>query len=1028
MPRARRARRPLFAPRPLLAALAALAAAAVALAAAPGLAEARQPRLLTGTYEVLAKDHLTADGGLDHVYSDVLRVPGRAIPLRLPRGHGLTPGTRIRVSAQPTSTRTMDVTSVRRIAPASTVGSAGTSSVLVILAYWTKPDTMTQAKAAAQFFGDSDRWFREVSYGKVGLAGTVTPWVRIGGPSAGRCYDDAEGILARAMTAARNIADKYDAMYFDRTVLYFPRCTGSDTVGVAGWAYEPGTVSWLNGYLDRRTTVHEQGHNYGLGHARSLSCRTAAGTPIMFGPRCTTAEYGDPYDAMGRSSYAAHFSGYRKHKAGWLDGRRRVLTTSSASFTLPPFEKPSSLPLVVIARSARVASRSYWLEFRRPVGMDARLPAGATGGVLVHVVDNGRPGLLLDGTPGDGTVTTAVLKPGTTWTSPDYVKIRVGTIGSTGARVAVSGVRPGPTTPAVPRSFVATAGDTTARLSWLPPAYDGGEPLLDYRVTAVSGEHVHEETVSLAARGTVLTRLENGRTYTVTVRARNADGFGAVTTAYVRPYPMPPAVRIRPPGEAGVPLSGYVELHVEATANPVTQSPIRCVDVLVDGRSLRSTCVPYDTAGAVTVWWDTMQVTNGAHEIVAVATDNLGREAAAVLSVTTRNPVPDVVITAPVHGSVHPDVESLVLEASATIDDPGASVESVEFYDLTEGWRRYLGQVRPSSGVARVTWNVSGVYGTRTIVADAYAGNGRRATSRSVSVTIDHPPAEVAVTSPRDGSTVSGASVQIAADARVVAANSSLYAVQFYVDGQYRATDTAAPYEWTWDTRSVTGAHTVAATAVESSGRRHQAAARVTVANVLPTVSITPPRREYAATEEIVLSGTALPGEGGERPDRVRVAYRQTSVVVPVAADGSWSLPYDHGGAWGYQDVGVRALTPAGLESVQRWATFYVTRPVPTVVLESPAPGSTVVHGVTAEAVVTATPGAGDRARVREVCLVVGSDWVGCTSTAGTDGRYRFPWQVRQQAGTHDLHTYVTMSDGYSTWTRHGQLTVVAAS
>jgi hypothetical protein len=864
-------------------------AAVPALGATTAHAAAAAPVSLVGTYEHLVKDG--TDG--THTYSDVLRVPGRTYPLRLSAGHGLTSGTKIRVSAPAGyTTGALAPTSLTTLAPASTIGTAGTSAVLVILAYWSARDTMTQARATAQLFGDDDRWFREASYGKAGLAGVVTPWLRIAPPPSGRCYDHAEELRYSAEEAARALGARYDPSGFQRTVVYFPRCTGSDTLNVAGWAYEPGNIVWLNGVMDRRTSVHELGHSYGLGHARSYACTSSTGTPVTLSGSCRSSEYGDPYDAMGRTSYAAHFTGYRKDKLGWLGSRKRVLKTSSATFTLPPFERPSTLPVVVVANSARVSTRSYWLEFRRSTGMDARLPSGATGGVLVHLQDTAKPGWLLDGTPRDRSMSVAVLEPGTTWTAPDYVRISVGSITSTGIRVTVSGARPPPVAPSAPR-VSAQAGEYRVDVSWTPPASDGGAAVMSYRVSLTSAAGtVGSYVVGAGERSLPFDGLSNGVTYTASVRATNSAGTGPAGTATATPKSLGPLVSLVSPA-AGSTVKGVTLFRAAVTPHPATQAAVECVDFYVDEAFRHQTC-SRDQDGLWPASWDTASDSNGYHDVEVRAWDSSGRvNVAGPYRLRFSNPIPEVTVTSPKDGS-SVDADTVTLTATASVPlDPSATVTSVTYYDTSYGWESYLGSsyAAPFS----VPWDVTWWAGARRIVAVAYASNGTSARSAPVSVTIVHPPATVALTSPAPSATVRGTSVPVTATAAVTASGQSVARVLFFANDTYIGQDDTAPYGVTWDTHDVRGQRRLTARVEETSGRTVDSeAVTVTVDNPVPVVRVTAPWDGARLTPAaLTFAGTATPPlPGATAPSRVTVTVAGVTREAPVGADGAWSLPW----------------------------------------------------------------------------------------------------------------------------------------
>ena len=999
--------------------VAALAAAAVTLSASPAAAVAAPrsaPETLTGTYELLAKDHLTADGHLDHHYTEVLRVPGRkAYPMRLPRGHGLRAGTQVKVSAYRTSGDTLDVRTVSRVSAASIPATTGPVSVLVILAHWTKPDAVTPAKARAQFFDDGNRWYRENSYGQTSLTGAVTPWLKIAPPPFGRCYEGAEALLWEARQKAE--AAGYDPNRYLRTVLYFPRCVGGDTANVAGWAYEPGSVSWLNGYLDRRTTVHEQGHNAGLGHARSLACRGISGAPVTFSAKCTASEYGDLYDAMGRSGYAAHFSGYRKHLAGWLEGgRKRVLSSAAATtFTLPPYERVSSRPVVAVARSKKVYTRSYWMEFRRPVGMDARLPSGATGGVLIHLVDTatgGPRGVLLDGTPKDRTISTAVLKAGTAWTSPDGIKFAAGSVTTSGIRVTVTGARPNPTAPTVPQSVVATGLDEQLRVTWQPPSFDGWSPITGYDVTVDPGDgYTTQFRLPSTARSAVFPALTNGVRHTVTVVARNASYQSPRVTTWATPRYLAPALVFERPAEGAV-LRGYVEAAAFADPNALSGHQIQCLHIYLDQDHVGGGCG--GTSGW-TVGVDTTTRPNGTHVFRAVAVDANSRTAEVRRTVKFANPLPEVAITTPANGTVFPDTETVTLESAASVpSDPSVTVGSVTYFDVTNGWYAELG--RASAPPFRLVANVSHLAGPRKIVAVAHASNGMRGESPPVDVEVRHPETTLTFTEPAAGATVSGATVRLAADVTVRAAGSAPQAVAFYMNGGLiGAPDTTAPYSVDWDTSHINGDQYVSVVVVETTGRRVEVGRYVAVRNKLPNVAITAPSPNQSLPHGTVrLSGTSSAADGGEAPDRVVVAVDGVTVgTVRTAADGAWSLDWNTGTTYGYRRLAVTAYTPAGLRrTVER--QFAVYRPEPVVRLDAPASDARVPAYSVIDVVISAAPAAGDYRTIREVCVVV--YWTyrrHCTSAPGLDGRYHIPWTTGAP-DWHYLQPVVVMSDGFS--------------
>ena len=59
-----------------------------------------------------------------------------------------------------------------------------------------------------------------------------------------------------------------------------------------------------------RTIAHEQGHNFGNHHSKALKCSSGS---------CSTVEYRDDRDVLGKSGVVAHMSAFQKERLGWLN-------------------------------------------------------------------------------------------------------------------------------------------------------------------------------------------------------------------------------------------------------------------------------------------------------------------------------------------------------------------------------------------------------------------------------------------------------------------------------------------------------------------------------------------------------------------------------------------------------------------------------------------------------------------------------------------------------------------------------------
>ena len=432
----------------------ALALAITALVSpATAQAQAVPPSVtLDGTYTLVHVDGTVGHPGADGFRQELLS-GGSAYDVRLGSGVSFRSGDSVRLSGHLDGSR-LDVahSSITAFAPDNPT-VAGTTRVLVILADWTAPDATTQASAADVFAADNS-WFNQTSYGHLSLSTTVTNWVHVSAPAAGLCSDSSVSdlLVNRSLAAAG-----YSAASFDRVVVYFPTSSDPSCSNVAGFAEAPGSRVWLNGTMDARSSIHEQGHNYGLYHAHSASC-TAPGTadadvaPDPAADNCSYSDYGDPFDAMGASGLVAEYNASQKNDLGWLDGGRRATLSAGGSVDLVPYEEQSTGVHAAVYGAS--PTRSYWFESRTATGPDASLPSGATAGVLVHVDDStvdAQAGeasswapvqsYLLDQSPADHSLDTSVLPYGASWTSPEGITFTVGSPG--GATVTISASQPG---------------------------------------------------------------------------------------------------------------------------------------------------------------------------------------------------------------------------------------------------------------------------------------------------------------------------------------------------------------------------------------------------------------------------------------------------------------------------------------------------------------------------------------------------------------------------------------------------------
>lgn len=178
---------------------------------------------------------------------------------------------------------------------------------------------------------------------------------------------------------------------------------------------------------------------------------------------------------------------------------------------------------------------------------------------------------------------------------------------------------------------------------------------------------------------------------------------------------------------------------------------------------------------------------------------------------------PSVSITSPANNAT---VSGTIQVQGSATDNVG--VTKIQFY--------IDGQLVSSAASSpfSFSWNTtSAANASHTLAVHAYdaAGNvGSASLNVTVSNTtvVDITPPTVTITSPRNGSSVTGnVTISVAATDNV-----GVTQVSIYVDNTLKCTDTVAPYTCTWNTKKIaSGSHTITATAWDKAGNAGYATA-----------------------------------------------------------------------------------------------------------------------------------------------------------------------------------------------------------
>ncbi|HEX5647354.1 MAG TPA: hypothetical protein VFX56_10320, partial [Nitrospira sp.] len=244
-------------------------------------------------------------------------------------------------------------------------------------------DATVVSQAAALMFGSSysvNTVYNESSFSQMNFPGSVDNVVLVSVPYDNTC---AYYTISNNADTAAQLAGVNLSQYQHRVYLVPPAKISGCSWLALGQIGNYGSTAVYRSWSTRNDALayaHELGHNLGWHHA--------ATDPNNDGT--FDVEYGDTSDLMGYCCSKRKINSVHSDQIGWFNSgtlaSRAVIVTAPGVYVLSPL---GSDPLTTVnPQILKITppdnSRTYYLSYRRPIGLDAAIPSKYTTGVNIH--------------------------------------------------------------------------------------------------------------------------------------------------------------------------------------------------------------------------------------------------------------------------------------------------------------------------------------------------------------------------------------------------------------------------------------------------------------------------------------------------------------------------------------------------------------------------------------------------------------------------------------------------------------------
>lgn len=421
----------------------------------------------SGTLEATVSDNfLTGESTTRYI----LGAGEKEIPVR-PTALAAEPGDRVEVTGSMRDGLLVGAVEATAADPQAALAPGPRKVAVLLVTSPGEPQPWPPADVRSEVFtatDSADAFYREESYGAISLIGKLSSdgdvfgWFTLDAPTPG-CPDDEWRDEADEAAAEAGV----DLTGYQHLIYMFPYTDSCSWLGLASLG---GDWVMINGNFfgfRHRATVHEIGHNLGLSHAGSWTCRSG-GVRVQISDTCTVGEYGDPYDAMGNIALR-HNNGWSLYKLGVLGEPNVETVDASGPYSIRSALDPTAEPTLLRIPRARDLDGNvafwYQLEVREKGGVFENVTDASTTGVSIRTGAAGAsPGtLLIDANPATSGFNDAPLQAGQTF---DGGPVRVTTLAAGGGSATVS-VELDEEPPTAPAGLTAIPGVDDVQLQWV---------------------------------------------------------------------------------------------------------------------------------------------------------------------------------------------------------------------------------------------------------------------------------------------------------------------------------------------------------------------------------------------------------------------------------------------------------------------------------------------------------------------------------------------------------------------------------